>query len=38
MFSWMPGPIRRRVMGAETFERAQPPVNGKARLETDLFA
>ena len=38
MFSWMPGPIRRRVLGAETFERAQPPVNGKAKLEMDLFA
>ncbi len=38
MFSWMPGPLRRRVMGAETFTRAQPPVNGKAKLEIDLFA
>ena len=38
MFSWMPGPLRRRVMGAETFTRAQPPVNGKAKLETDIFA
>jgi hypothetical protein len=26
------------VMGAETFTRAQPPVNGKVKLETDLFA
>jgi len=26
------------VMGAETFTRAQPPVNGKPPQETDLFA
>jgi LmbE family N-acetylglucosaminyl deacetylase len=38
MFNWLPGPVRRRVMGAETFNRAQPPVNGKPALETDLFA
>jgi hypothetical protein len=38
MLSWMPGPIRRRVMGAETFTRAQPPITGKVKLETDLFA
>ena len=38
MFSWMPGPVRRRVMGSETFTRAQPPVDGKMSLETDLFA
>jgi len=38
MFSWMPGPVRRRVMGGETCTRAQPPVNGKMKLETDLFA
>jgi hypothetical protein len=25
-------------MGGETFTRAQPPVNGKMKLETDLFA
>jgi len=38
MFGWMPGPIRRRVLGAETFARAVPPVNGRVKLETDLFA
>jgi mycothiol S-conjugate amidase len=38
MFSWLPAPIRRRVMGAETFTRAQPPVNSKVKLEIDLFA
>jgi LmbE family N-acetylglucosaminyl deacetylase len=38
MFGWLPGPIRRRVLGNEAFERVQPPFNGKAKLETDLFA
>ena len=38
MFSWMPGPIRRRLMGVETFTRAQPPFDGMGKLETDLFA
>jgi LmbE family N-acetylglucosaminyl deacetylase len=38
MFRWMPGPVRRWILGAETFTRAQPPINGKAPLETDLFA
>jgi len=38
MFGWLPGPIRRRMMGAETFTRALPPVNGQAPIETDLFA
>jgi LmbE family N-acetylglucosaminyl deacetylase len=37
MFGWMPGPIRKRILGAETFARAHPPINGKANLETDLF-
>jgi LmbE family N-acetylglucosaminyl deacetylase len=38
MFSWMPGPLRRRVMGTEAFTRAQPPLDGKQKLERDLFA
>ncbi len=38
MFGWLPVPIRRLLMGGETFERAQPPVMGKAKLERDLFA
>lgn len=38
MLGWLPGPIRRRVMGAEMFTRAQPPVEGKIKLETDLFS
>ncbi len=38
MFGWLPGPIRKRLMGAETFTRAQPPVSGDPRQETDLFA
>ena len=25
-------------MGAETFTRAEPPVTGKVKVETDLFA
>ena len=38
MFGWLPGPVRRRVLGVETFTRAEPPVTGKVKLETDLFA
>ncbi len=35
---WLPAPIRRRLMGRETFQRAQPPIDGAHRTETDLFA
>jgi len=38
MFSWLPGPIRRRVLGSESFTRAQPPVAGKFSSETDRVA
>ncbi|MEW6233066.1 MAG: PIG-L family deacetylase [Chloroflexota bacterium] len=37
MFGWMPGPVRRWILGVETFTRAQPPVKGNVRLEADLF-
>ena len=38
MFGWLPEPVRRRMMSTEMFTRAQPPVNGRTKLETDLFS
>ncbi len=38
MWRPIPGPLRRRLLGFETFYRAYPEVPPRARLETDLFA
>jgi hypothetical protein len=37
MFTWMPGPIRRRLLGTETFTRIHPPAD-HGNKENDLFS